>query len=218
MEIDYIDPLNYGIVHTQLSNEHQDLCWNIVKSNSPPNAKWHGNKLLTVKTEYKQWMLYEGKELFEQQILMPLVNAYMRKYGLPGKVETTHNHMLKFSRFWCRASTRHDYHALHDHRSIMTFVLWLHNPVDSDKERIDQWGFRPEAGEVILTYNDTCGKLRKHHFPLSPEKNGTMVVFPSDINHMAQPIHSTDEYRICLAGDLSYDSYNVTGQEGLQVT
>ena len=25
-----------------------------------------------------------------------------------------------------------------------------------------------------------------------------MIVFPSDINHMAQPIHSTDEYRICL--------------------
>ena len=149
---------------------------------------------------------------------MPLVNAYMGRYGLPGKIETTHRHMLKFNRFWCRASTRHDYHALHDHRSIMTFICWLHNPIDSEKERMDQYGFRPEAGEVILTYSDTCGKLRKHHFPLSPEKNGTMIVFPSDINHMAQPIHSTDEYRICLAGDLAYDSYNITGQEGLLVT
>ena len=38
-------------------------------------------------------------QLFEHQILMPLVNAYMnRKYGLPGKIETTHRHMLKFNR------------------------------------------------------------------------------------------------------------------------
>ena len=218
MKIDYIDPNNYGIVHTILDEKQQELCWTLIKGNSPSSARWNGNKLLGVDTQYKQWLITEGYQLFEHQILMPLVNAYMSRYGLPGKIETTHRHMLKFNRFWCRASTRHDYHALHDHRSIMTFICWLHNPIDSEKERMDQYGFRPEAGEVILTYSDTCGKLRKHHFPLSPEKNGTMIVFPSDINHMAQPIHSTDEYRICLAGDLAYDSYNITGAEGLLVT
>ena len=122
MNIDYIDPKNYGIAHTILNQEQQELCWNLVKGNSPSSAHWEGNKLITVDTQYKQWMITEGYQLFEHQILMPLVNAYMNKYGLPGKVETTHNHMLKFSRFWCRASTRHDYHALHDHRSIMTFI------------------------------------------------------------------------------------------------
>ena len=215
MEIDYIDPKNFGLVHTVLSEEHQALCWSILKKNAPTEAVWEGNTLLSVPRKLKQWWITEDKDKFEREILAPLVSAYINKYGLPGKVETTHKQGLKFSRFWCRASTRHDYHALHDHRSIMTFVTWLHNPVNSEDEKRDQWGFRPEAGEVILTYNDTCGKLRKYIIPMSPQKNGKMMVFPSDINHMSQPIHSTDEYRICLAGDIAYDSYSIGEEEGV---
>ena len=38
MKIDYIDPNNYGIVHTVLDEEHQELCWSLIKGNSPsPN-------------------------------------------------------------------------------------------------------------------------------------------------------------------------------------
>ena len=218
MKFDYINPKNYGIVQTVLSKENQDLCWELVKQNSPREAKWEGNTLIDVPTDLKQWWFGVGYKSFEDRICGPMLNAYIQRWGLPGKIETTHRHNLKLSRLWCRASTRHDYHALHDHRSIMTFVLWLHNPVNSEKEKNDQWGFRGEAGEVILTYNDTCGKLRKHNVPLSPERDGTMMLFPSDINHMSLPIHSTDEYRICIAGDIAYDSYKVGSQDGLMVT
>ena len=46
MKIDYIDPSNYGIVHTILDKEQQELCWTLVKGNSPSSARWEGNKLL----------------------------------------------------------------------------------------------------------------------------------------------------------------------------
>ena len=48
MKFDYINPKNYGIVQTVLSKENQDLCWELVKQNSPREAKWEGNTLIAV--------------------------------------------------------------------------------------------------------------------------------------------------------------------------
>ena len=37
-----------------------------------------------------------------------------------------------------------------------------------------------------------------------------MIVFPSNWQHVVYPHHSTDEYRIAVAGDVALDSMQVT--------
>ena len=41
---------------------------------------------------------------------------------------------------------------------------------------------------------------------------GTILLFPSDINHIVYPHYSTEDYRISVAGDIVLDSNNV-GEE-----
>ena len=80
---------------------------------------------------------------------------------------------------------------------------------DSQIEKNIEYGFRPEAGEVVLTYSDTTGSHRKLNFDLGPDNNGQIIVFPSDINHCVYPTHTTDEYRLSVAGDISLSSLDI---------
>jgi len=207
--IEYLDPQNFGVVRSKLDSDNLAMVWELVKRNSPKSAKWDNNRLLDIETHDKQWAIRDPDRKFENNVLRPCIDAYINHYGLPCKTKTTHTHDIVFNRLWCRASTRHDYHSLHDHKSILTFILWLNVPVDSRIEKNIEYGFRPEAGEVVLTYSDITGSHRKMNFDLSPENNGQMIVFPSDINHCVYPTHTTDEYRLSVAGDISLSSLDI---------
>ncbi len=209
MNFDYLDPTNYGVVQTRLDDDQQELVWNLLKKYSPESAEWSGNTLLHVDVNDKQWSITDDDHVFENTILRPVADAYFKRYGLPKIPKTTKNHGICFNRFWCRASTRHDYQSLHDHKGIFTFVIWMKIPVNSKLERADQGGFRPEAGEVCLTYIDTLGTIQKMNFSLCPKCNGQMILFPSEMNHVVWPHHSTDEWRISVAGDISFNSDEV---------
>lgn len=47
------------------------------------------------------------------------------------------------------------------------------------------------------------------NFSLCPKCNGQMILFPSEMNHVVWPHHSTDEWRISVAGDISFNSDEV---------
>ena len=132
----------------------------------------------------------------------------VNEYGVPFKLNSTHSHDLCLSRFWSRISTEGDYQSIHDHQSVFTFVIWLKIPFDGNKERNIQPGFRPEAGDFALVYPDTTGKIKKKNWILTPEMEGTMILFSSDINHTVYPHFSTKDYRVSVAGDVTISSLN----------
>jgi hypothetical protein len=208
-EINFQTPKNYGVVDAKLTDDQLEKVWALLKKYSHDSAEWSGNTLLNVDEEYKQWEISDQDHWFEDTIIRPIVDAYVQKWGLPVKTQHTHAHGLIFSRLWCRASTKYDYQSLHDHQSVLTFVLWMNIPFNSKIERSIQPGFRPEAGDVVLEYHNTCGRLEKMSWHISKECSGQMILFPSNWQHIVYPHHSTDEYRIALAGDIALDSMQV---------
>ena len=69
-------------------------------------------------------------------------------------------------------------------------------------------GFRPEAGDFALVYPDTTGQLKKKNWILTPEMEGTMILFSSNINHIVYPHFSTKDYRVSVAEDVTISSLN----------
>ena len=193
---------NFGVIEAELEQEDIDYLWKIVHKYSY-DAKWEGNKLISIEEEKKQFPLHDDDNLFEKEVLRPCTEKYFEAYGCPFKHKTTHLHELAFSRFWCRASTDGDYQSIHDHQGIFTFVVWLSIPFEGADERKVQAGFRPEASDFVLVYPDTCGQLQKRNFVLGKGAEGKMLFFPSDINHIVYPHYTTTEYRISLAGDVA---------------
>ena len=196
---------NFGVIEAELEQEDIDYLWKLVHKYSH-NAKWEGNRLISIEEDFKQFPLNDDDNLFQNNVLRPCTDKYFETYGCPFKQKTTHTHELAFSRFWWRASLDGDYQSIHDHQGIFTFVVWLTVPFEGADERQVQAGFRPEASDFVLVYPDTCGQLQKRNFVLGKGAEGKMLFFPSDINHIVYPHYTTQEYRIALAGDVALNS------------
>ena len=196
---------NFGVIEAELEQEDIDYLWKLVHKYSH-NAKWEGNRLISIEEDFKQFPLNDDDNLFQNNVLRPCTDKYFETYGCPFKQKTTHTHELAFSRFWCRASLDGDYQSIHDHQGIFTFVVWLTVPFEGADERQVQAGFRPEASDFVLVYPDTCGQLQKRNFVLGKGAEGKMLFFPSDIIHIVYPHYTTQEYRIALAGDVALNS------------
>tara|TARA_B100000131_G_scaffold291068_1_gene304348 strand:- start:617 stop:1291 length:675 start_codon:yes stop_codon:yes gene_type:complete len=205
---------NYGILQCELDQKEIDYLWKLVHKYLP-GAKWDardGNRLYSIENEAdKQFSINDDDLYFQDNCLMPAAEKYFKEYGVPFKFKTTHYHQLAFNRFWGRASNHGDYQSIHDHQGVFTFVVWLKIPFDHEEERSAQPGFRPEAGDFVLVYPDTCGQLIKRNFVLSERAEGKMLFFPSDINHIVYPHFTTKDYRISLAGDITLDSNHCEG-------
>ena len=151
--------------------------------------------------------LFDDNKTFQTNVLHKVYLAYVEKYGLPfDKTFSTHKHKLTFQRFWCNATTKGQYQALHNHDSIFSFVLWVNIPFDIDDERKLQGGMHPEAGDFIFTYSDITGRQRVKNIHQSKTDSGTMLFFPSTTHHGVYPFYSTDDVRITCSGDLSIGS------------
>tara|TARA_B100000085_G_scaffold44985_1_gene38123 strand:+ start:2077 stop:2751 length:675 start_codon:yes stop_codon:yes gene_type:complete len=212
MNIKKIDLPNPGVIEAKLNQEQIDALWLNVHKYSPREAEWIGNTLRKVPTNLKQWNMKDDNSSFQSGVLMPMVEEYFSNYEIPFSLKTTKYHQFVLSRFWTRASTAGDYQSLHDHQGVFTFVVWLTIPFDGESEKNNQSGFRPDAGEFGLVYNNTCGNISKKNWTLSPDMEGTILLFPSDINHIVYPHYSTEDYRISVAGDIVLDSNNVGGE------
>ena len=206
MNIARVDLPNPGVLQADLDKDQIDNLWKIVHESSPDSASWDGNTLLSIDTDSKQWgMIDDGT--FQKNVLMPMVEEYINQFGVPFSHKTSNYHGFVLNRLWTRASTEGDYQSLHDHQGVFTFVVWMKIPFDGKEENIAQGGFRPDASDFGLVYMDTCGRLSKKHWTLTSEMEGTILLFPSDINHIVYPHFTTKEYRISVAGDIALNSY-----------
>ena len=205
-----VDLPNYGVLECELEDKEIDYLWKLVHKYSR-GAKWEGNRLLSVDNiDDKQFFVTDDEGTFQNNVLMPAAQTYFEKYGTPFKLKSTHYHVPRFSRFWCRVSQDGDYQSIHDHQGIFTFVVWLRIPFEGEEENAVQRGFRPEAGDFVLCYPDTCGQYQKRNWVLGKGSEGKMLFFPSDINHIVYPHYTTTEYRVALAGDIVFDSMSPT--------
>ena len=98
---------------------------------------------------------------------------------------------------------------MHDHQGVFSFTIWLKISTDWKDEQEGDAGFaHPEATDFVFTYTDVLGRIQKFNYKLCPDMEGTMVVFPSDFNHMVLPGWTKEgEYRIAVAGDISLASH-----------
>ena len=206
MKIARIDLPNPGVLQADLGQNEIDNLWKIIHESSPDSASWDGNTLLDIDLHSKQWSMTDDGT-FQTNVLMPMVEEYFRQFDVPFSHKTSNYHGLVLNRFWTRASTEGDYQSLHDHQGVFTFVVWMKIPFDGEEEGVVQGGFRPYASDFGLVYMDTCGRLSKQNWTLNSEMEGTILLFPSDINHIVYPHFTTKEYRISVAGDISLNSH-----------
>lgn len=200
--------INPGVLKFKLYKYHMDLLWSYIKK-SNVNGGWtlDDSNNVVERGPYQQWSLYDTTKFFEDEVLIPAVNHYIDHWGFPLNCNTSHYPVPKFTRFWTRISKAGEYQPLHDHHSVWSFIIWMKIPFEYPEEQTDELNeLYPEAGNMTICYLDSIGRLQKQPYRLGKKDEGTMLLFPSDLNHIVYPYHMSDDYRISIAGDVCVDS------------
>ena len=199
---------NFGVLEVKLNQEQIDLLYKLINHAGGEYGWKIENKEVIEQGKNNQFSLIDNDNIFENEVLKPAVNEYIKNWGWPMNLKTTHYHDLDFNRFWTRITKGDQYQSLHDHQGVFSFTIWLKIPTDWKDEVKDGREFEhPEATDFVLTYTDVMGTIRKFNYKLCPDMEGTMIVFPSDLNHMVLPSWtSLDKFRISVAGDVSLNS------------
>lgn len=207
-EYEYTPHINPGVLKLKLYKYHMDLLWHYIKK-SNINGGWTLDEKNNVveRGPYQQWALYDTTGLFEKEVIIPAVNSYINRWGFPMSCKTTHYPVPRFNRFWTRISKAGEYQPLHTHASIWSFIIWMKIPFEFENEQTEELNeMYPEAGNMTICYLDSIGRLQKQPYRLGHKDEGTMLLFPSEFNHIVYPYHMSDEYRISVAGDIAVDS------------
>ena len=89
---------NYGILDVTLDKKHLDHLHHLVEKYEPDNAK-------------QQWMLIDDDNRFQKEVLNIIINDYIKEFGYPEKLKSTHIHDLTFQKFWANYTGIGEYQA-----------------------------------------------------------------------------------------------------------
>jgi len=108
---------------------------------------------------------------------------------------------------WINIQEKHEYIPNHRHDGIASFVIWIKIPYDIEKELAS--GTYSSTFEFI--YNSVFGTLMNQRLSVSKEFEGKIMVFPSNLQHCVYPFITSDERRISISGNLSFDTRSIAG-------
>lgn len=106
---------------------------------------------------------------------------------------------------WVNFQRKHEYNPPHNHRGMLSFVIWLKMPFDIEEEMHTTGSYKTTnacAANFAFLYSQADGKMAMENIPVDRRFEGTICVFPASIHHTVYPFTTSDGFRISVAGNL----------------
>jgi hypothetical protein len=147
----------------------------------------------------KEYSTDKSKEILEAD-LITLANEY-HKYS----TENQHYPNWKIKDLWINFQKKYEHNPMHNHTGDLSFVLWISIPYDL-KEELSLPNCKnsntPVNSLFEFIFIDFLGKVVTSRIDVDKSYEGTIIMFPSALNHMVHPFYTSDEYRISISGNL----------------
>ena len=193
-----VTPRNGGWIIKKLTQVELDFVWYCIDTKCADSNEIQYNLAGNITSSYE---LKDHQNLFWKSILHPLVKDYEHYYKdkADGK--------LCLRNWWVNYQNQTEFNPLHTHTGVYSFVIWLKIPTryeDQKKLPIANQSNSSAISNFLFTYTDILGKIRSMSYEMRPEVEGTMVLFPSALNHEVYPFYNCDETRVSVSGNVNY--------------
>jgi hypothetical protein len=213
MDLKFNELPNIGFISTKLpseilveiQNEIIDVYNNQIKF-KPANDVLAGNM-------EKQFHLVKSREIIEP-FLISLAWEYTKKwnYGkkiirpIKGKGDYV-NIEFELDKLWVNFQKKHEFNPNHNHMGIFSFACWMNIPYNiEDEMNLEQVKYSNAKATscFAFSYTNILGEI--NNYPIAVDKNmeGSMIFFPAELNHTVYPFYTSDDYRISIAGNISF--------------
>lgn len=199
----YINFPNYGLIISkvpadvleEITNEVNEIKNDFSKF-TPMNDYLAGN----ITHEYA---LTKSKKIVEQYVVSQTAD-YCDNFRYNSDV-LTDSLPYCLDDLWVNFQRKGEFNPNHTHSGITSFTIWLDIPYLIDDEFAQSPGKnsnKNNSGCFEISYLNILGEIGNYVFPADKTYNGTMLMFPSKMNHCVYPFYSSDEYRITVAGNV----------------
>ena len=155
--------------------------------------------------------LTDVDNFFRDKIVGPLTKRIMNElpsvYEPPVDVDEEIKKRFQPSfklNWWVNYQYQTEFNPSHMHDGITSFVIWMKIPTHH-KDQHDLPFHSEAASDFQFTYTNVLGHVVEHPILMSPEMEGTIMLFPSILHHQVYPFYNTDEPRISIAGNLLWN-------------
>ena len=202
-------PPNIPLLKCELGEDAVDYLWKQIEKAKIENK--NANKYLAGNIKESLWLEDEDDYFFNTHLKESL-ERYVREYSQGDCFRNAFSNLktnkLILQEFWVNFSKKTEFNPLHTHGGVLSFVIWMKIPTKSEDQHnlpISKNTTDPASSDFMFTYTDILGSIQGMSWPMDPEIEGTMVVFPSTLNHQVYPFFECDDYRVSISGNVYFD-------------
>lgn len=199
---------NFGYLKAKIPNEVRDVLLDEVTSiqnnfelATPRNEFLAGH----IKHEYS---LFTCVDVLEKYII-DLAYAYDNHYGYFKQIDIlTKNLPMAMKHPWVNFQSKHEFNPNHNHKGMLSFVIWLKIPYDLKDEQEygpGTLGEKSIASQFQFLYVNSLGQIATHQIPVDKTFENTVILFPAKMIHCVYPFYTSNDYRISVAGNIMLD-------------
>lgn len=152
----------------------------------------------------QEYQTPKGREILQPH-LISLVDEYFE--CSKQRHECPHWHI---GDVWMNFQKKHEYNPLHNHNGNLSFVLWVQIPYELKNELSLPNCVNsntPTNSSFVFTYTNLKGEVISDQLNIDKSWEGSIIMFPSCLNHMVYPFYTSDEYRISMSGNIFKERY-----------
>ena len=214
MQIDIATPNTVGWVQGKLDKIHIDYLWKIIEEGKKKNLSFKGELAGHVSNSFE---ITDTNDWFFKNVLYELITAFYNSNGdkhPKNESDFRNNYIIRLEKFWANYQYKHEFNPPHNHSGLYAFVIWMKIPYTSEEQKKLKFldgvkDISKKAGEFEFLYTNLLGDIASTvPYPMNPELEGTIVLFPAQFMHCVYPFYNCDEPRISLSGNLMV-SYTV---------
>jgi|3_EtaG_2_1085321.scaffolds.fasta_scaffold154747_1 hypothetical protein len=147
---------------------------------------------------------YDLKNKQNMKKLTKLLNFLVPEYEkqFPGLLQMkpfTGDLPLVFGTPWVNLQKKHEFLPNHKHEGVYSYNIWMSIPYEFSEE-LKNGG--DHASSFEFSYLNVIGHSCSHFLKLGKEDEGTLILFPSQLQHCVYPFFTTNKLRVSIAGNI----------------
>ena len=197
-------PNNLGWLEVILDDEEMDFLWKMVKNPKKSNRdKLAGN----ISASY---YIEDEDDWFSDNVLDKLCDVYAYKFkNLGARIPTSGVHSYQLRSLWVNYQKQTEFNPIHNHTGVYSFVVWMKIPTDYKEQSKLSFADGTNSEQISnfqIEYRNILGQPGGHVYEMSPEMEGRMLFFPSELQHHVFPFYNCKKDRISISGNIVLDT------------
>ena len=203
-----IIPHNVGWLEVKLDDKEMDHLWRISKDEGLNHRKNLAGNIS------KSCLIEDKDGWFFNNVILKLCAKYADTYqDLVSKIPTYTRHPLELSSLWINYQKETEFNPLHHHEGTYSFVIFMKIPTSyKDQQKLPFVKGANEKHAVSnfwFTYTNVLGDVTGYYYEMSPKVEGTLLFFPSQLQHQVFPFYNCKEERITISGNVGIDTRRI---------